>query len=79
MIANQDGESTIYINQGRIPDAFPRGAGVPENFITYMRSLTGAALEFYSVFILHSTADNPFADRLYADLQAEGVRCWFSG
>jgi hypothetical protein len=26
----------------------------------------------------YSTHDQEFADRLYADLQAEGVRCWFA-
>ena len=55
-----------------------RGAGVPHNFITYMRSLTGAAFEFYSCFISYSTRDQAFADRLYTDLQARGVRCWFA-
>jgi hypothetical protein len=43
-----------------------------------MRSLTGAAFDFYSCFISYSTRDQPFADRLYADLQARGVRCWFA-
>jgi hypothetical protein len=43
-----------------------------------MRSLTGEALEFYSCFISYSTKDQEFADRLYADLQNKGVRCWFA-
>jgi hypothetical protein len=43
-----------------------------------MRSLVGAAFEFYSVFISYSTKDQEFADRLHADLQARGVRCWFA-
>jgi hypothetical protein len=43
-----------------------------------MRSLTGAALDFYSCFISYSTKDQDFADRLYADLQSRGVRCWFA-
>lgn len=43
-----------------------------------MHSLTGAAFEFYSCFISYSTHDQDFADRLYADLQANGVRCWFA-
>ena len=30
------------------------------------------------LFISYSTKDQDFADRLYADLQAQGVRCWFS-
>jgi TIR domain/Pentapeptide repeats (8 copies) len=69
---------TIYRSHGQIPESFLRGAGIPENFITFMKSLTGAALEFYSVFISYSTKDQDFADRLYADLQARGIRCWFA-
>jgi uncharacterized protein YjbI with pentapeptide repeats len=72
------GIDTIYRSQGKIPLAFLRGAGVPENFIEYMGSLTGKALEFYSCFISYSTKDQQFADRLYADLQNKGVRCWFA-
>jgi hypothetical protein len=72
------GIDTIYRSQGKIPLAFLRGAGVPENFIEYMGSLTGKALEFYSCFISYSTKDQEFADRLYADLQNKGVRCWFA-
>ena len=72
------GPDTIYKSKGRIPESFLRGCGVPENFITYMRSLTGAALEFYSVFISYPTKDEAFANRLHADLQARGVRCWFA-
>jgi hypothetical protein len=69
---------TIYRSHGKIPPAFLRGAGVPDNFIEYMGSLTGKALEFYSCFISYSTKDHEFANRLYADLQNEGVRCWFA-
>ena len=72
------GIDTIYRSQGKIPEIFLRGAGVPENFITYMKPLTGAAFDFYSCFISYSTRDQEFADRLHADLQARGVRCWFA-
>ena len=72
------GIDTIYRSQGKIPLAFLRGAGVPDSFIEYMGSLTGKALEFYSCFISYSTKDQEFADRLYADLQNKGVRCWFA-
>jgi len=72
------GINTIYKSRGKIPPEFLRGAGVPENFIEYMGSLTGKALEFYSCFISYSTKDQEFADRLYADLQNKGVRCWFA-
>mgnify|MGYP002382178563 CR=1 FL=1 len=69
---------TIYKSQGNIPEVFLRGAGVPDNFITYMKSLTGTAFDFYSCFISYSSQDKPFVERLYADLQAKGVRCWYA-
>lgn len=69
---------TLYAAKGKIPHSFLRGAGVPENFITYMASLTGQAFEYYSCFISHSSKDEAFAQRIYADLQAKGVRCWFA-
>jgi hypothetical protein len=72
------GVDTVYASKGQIPDCFLRGCGVPENFITYMRSLTVSAFDFYSCFISYSTKDQDFADRLHADLQARGVRCWFA-
>jgi TIR domain/Pentapeptide repeats (8 copies) len=72
------GIDTIYMSQGQIPAVFLRGAGVPDTFITYVRSLTATVLEFYSCFISHSTKDRDFADRLHADLQNKGVRCWFA-
>ena len=72
------GIDAIYRSHGNIPLAFLRGAGVPENFIEYMGSLTGKALEFYSCFISHSTKDQEFANLLHSDLQNKGVRCWFA-
>ncbi len=72
------GIDTIYKSQGKIPQIFLRGAGVPENFIEYMASLVGTGIEFYSLFISYSTKDQEFANRLHADLQAKGVRCWFA-
>ena len=49
-----------------------------DNFITYIGSLVGKPIEFYSCFISYSTKDQEFADRLFADLQTRGVRCWFA-
>ncbi len=59
---------------------FLRGAGVPDNLIAFAKSLAAnpRAVEFYSCFISYSTKDQEFADRLYANLQASGVRCWFA-
>jgi hypothetical protein len=69
---------TIYRSKGKIPEVFLRGCGVPDNLIMYMRSLTAAALEYYSCFISYSSKDQEFADRLHLDLQRNGIRCWFA-
>jgi len=69
---------TLYKSKGRIPEGFLRGCGVPDEFIAYIRSMVGRPIEFYSCFISYSSNDQAFADRLYADLQAKGVRCWFA-
>ena len=51
---------------------------MPENFIAYVGSLVGRAIECYSCFISYSGKDQKFAERLHADLQANGVRCWYA-
>lgn len=72
------GIDTIYDSQGKIPEAFLKGAGVPDSFIEYMRSLVGSPFDYYSCFISYSSKDQAFAERIYADLQSKGVRCWFA-
>ena len=39
---------------------------------------TDPLIQFYSCFISYASKDNIFAERLYADLQNNGVRCWFA-
>jgi uncharacterized protein YjbI with pentapeptide repeats len=65
------GVDTVYFSQGQIPDLFLRRAGVPENFITYIRTSVTKG-------ITYCAADREFAERLYDDLQGENVRCWLS-
>ena len=72
------GIDTIYKSKGKIPEVFLRGCGVPDEFIAYIGSMVGRAIEFYSCFISYSSKDQEFAERLHADLQAKGVRCWFA-
>jgi TIR domain len=78
---NHDGPSTIDIRtlqrSGPLPLAFLRGVGLPDKLIDYLPSLLDQATQFYSVFISYSTKDEEFARRLHADLQNNGVRCWF--
>ena len=72
------GIDTIYRSKGNIPEVFLRGCGVPKDFITYMRSLVVQPIQFYSCFISYSNKNRSFVERLYADLQSVGVRCWLA-
>jgi TIR domain/Pentapeptide repeats (8 copies) len=74
------GIRTIYRSQGKIPEAFLRCCGIPESFIVQIPALVASTepIQFYSCFISYSSKDQDFAERLYADLQNKGVRCWFA-
>lgn len=72
------GIDTIYKSKGNIPHKFLLGAGVPQDDIGYLLSLAGKAIDFYSCFISHSSKDKDFVERIHADLQAKGVRCWYA-
>lgn len=71
------GFDTVQRSKGSIPEVFLRGVGMSDEFIVIVRAMDGA-IQFYSCFISYSGKDQLFADRLYADLQAKGVRCWFA-
>ncbi len=73
------GIDTLFHSQGKIPEVFLRGCGVPDALIAYLPSIVGSMspIQFYSCFISYSSKDREFAERLYADLQAKGVRCWY--
>jgi hypothetical protein len=84
-IVNHEGPSSIGIDtiissRGKIPEIFLRQAGIPDSIIEAIPSLVGSLrpTDFYSCFISHSTKDYEFAERLYTDLIAKGVRCWFA-
>jgi hypothetical protein len=74
------GVDTLYQSQGKIPEIFLRGCGIPESFIVQLPALIVARrpIEFYSCFISYSSKDQEFTERLHADLQAKGVRVWFA-
>ena len=76
------GPSTIDFRtlqrSGPLPLVFLRGCGLPDDLITYLPSLLKQAIQFHSCFISYSSKDQEFADRLHADLQNKGVRCWFA-
>ena len=70
------GVDTLYMSNGKIPEKFLRGCGLPEEFIAYVPSIVGSAIEFYSCFISYSHEDKQFARQLHDRLQGRGIRCW---
>ena len=70
--------TTLDLSRSNLPADFLKGVGLPDEFISYWFSTAPKSIEFASTFISFSTKDQPFADRLYADLQSAGVRCWFA-
>ncbi|MFL6256237.1 MAG: pentapeptide repeat-containing protein, partial [Pyrinomonadaceae bacterium] len=51
------GVDTLYNSAGKIPEAFLRGCGLPDDFIAFIPSHFGVqqAIQFYSCFISYST------------------------
>jgi hypothetical protein len=70
------GVDSIIRSKGRIPEIFLRGVGLPDEWITYIPSLVGDGIQFFSCFISYSSLDKPFAVRLHDALQSNGIRCW---
>ncbi len=70
------GTDTISRSRGDIPEAFLRGAGLSEAFITYVRPLKQQPSEYSLCLISYSRQDQDFAEQLHADLHRTGVRCW---
>jgi hypothetical protein len=72
------GIDSLHKSKGKIPKVFLRGCGVPDTMITYVTSLVSQPIQYYSCFISYSSQDQECAERLHADLQNKGVRCWFA-
>ena len=70
--------NTIYQSEGDIPEGFVKKTGAPDSFIEYMHALTNQPIQYYTCFISYSSKDQAFAERLYADLQSQHVRCWYA-
>ena len=69
---------TIFLSEGKIPEVFLRGAGVPESLSVYIRSLVVEPIEYYSCFISYSTRDQKFAGLLHSQLRGKGARVWLA-
>jgi uncharacterized protein YjbI with pentapeptide repeats len=74
------GVDTLYKSAGKIPEAFLRECGIPDDFIAFIPSHFGVqqAIQFYSCFISYSTRDEEFARRLYSRMRDAKLRVWFA-
>jgi TIR domain len=57
---------------------FLHGVGIPDEWIDFYRATMMHPIQYQSVFISYSSDDESLSKRLHADLQANGVRCWFA-
>ena len=74
------GTDTLYKSQGKIPEVFLRGCGVPDDFITFMPSLVAQMqpIQYNSCFISYSHQDEEFARWLYDSMRGKHLRVWFA-
>lgn len=72
------GVDTLFMSQGLIPQDFLRNAGCPENLITFLPSLVGIDIEFYSCFISYSHRDEEFSQHLHSRMRSENLRVWYA-
>jgi TIR domain/Pentapeptide repeats (8 copies) len=77
------GPSVVSLHSIQLPQDgsalhFLRGAGIPDEWIDFYRSTMMHPIQYQSVFISYSSDDENISKRLHADLQANGVRCWFA-
>jgi len=62
----------------QLPVPFLRGCGLPEELIENLPALFAKPIHNYSLFIESASEDAAFVERLCADLQARGIRCWMA-
>lgn len=60
----------------QLPVPFLRGCGVPEELLENLPVLFRKPIQSYSLFLEGASEDAPLVERVVADLQARGVRCW---
>ena len=64
---------------GKLSTTFLRGCGLSDDLIEfYGTQFSRPMIRYHSCFISYSHNDKDFVERLYADLQNKGVRCWLA-
>jgi hypothetical protein len=69
---------TIQLPQDGSALHFLRGVGVPDEWIDFWQTIMMYPIQYHSCFVSYSSKDETLARRLHADLQDQGVRCWFA-
>lgn len=71
---------TLYKSHGKIPDAFLRGCGIPEDVIEHLLPLirSGPPIQWHSCFISYSSRDEEFTRRLHSRMRDAHMRVWFA-
>ena len=72
------GIDTLFKSEGKIPEEFLREAGVPDDFITFIPSFIGQAIQFHSCFISYSHQDEEFSQRLHSRMRGDNLRVWYA-
>ena len=62
----------------QVPASFLIKAGLPLAFVDKLPGIFSRADQYFSCFISFSYKDKKFADRLYGDLLANGISCWYA-
>lgn len=70
------GTDTLARSEGCIPESFLCGAGLPDPFLASVRELMRSPMAYSPCFLSYSPQDQDFVERLCADLQSRGIRCW---
>jgi uncharacterized protein YjbI with pentapeptide repeats len=68
------------LQSGPLDQDFLRGCGLPDQLIEQLPDIIDSfePQQYSSCFISYSSNDQKFAERLRADLQSKGVRCWYA-
>ena len=72
------GIDTIYKSRGKVPVIFLKNAGVSRHLMDYIELFVDQNKKYYSCFVSYTEKNEEFAQKLYEDLQANGVRCWLA-
>lgn len=69
---------TIYRSQGNIPEKFLKESGVPVKLMEFMKAIDDNEIDYYSVFLSHSSEDDEFVRKLFDDLEEKGIKTFYA-